>query len=214
MNLYFVSGLGADQRIFERLQLPQSWKIYHIKWLKPKKRESLYDYTQRLASQINISTEFSLLGLSFGGIVAIEMSKFLNPEKLILISSVSTDSDLPVKYKFVRSLGLHKLVPSFLFKKTTALTYWFFGVKKDSDRRLLKKIIEETSGDFLKWSIDKILNWKNERRPINLFHIHGEKDKLLPCDLVHADVIIQNAGHLMVYTHSKDVSEELIKHVN
>ena len=32
MNVYFISGLGADERVFQRLTFPNSFTVHHLKW--------------------------------------------------------------------------------------------------------------------------------------------------------------------------------------
>lgn len=213
-NLYFISGLGADERAFEKLHLPEEWNINHIKWIDPLANESLEHYAKRLSEQIDRSSPYSLVGLSFGGIIAVEMAKWLQPRKTIVLSSFTTQSELPVKYKIAGKFQLHKMIPSYFYKNPTSLTYWSFGVTKSSDKRLLKMIIEDTPDDFLKWAIDRILNWHNNEKPNDVIHIHGDKDKLLPVHLTKADVIIKNAGHFMVYTHADQVSKILTEVLN
>lgn len=214
LNLYFISGLGADERAFEKLHLPEECNIKHIKWENPLANESLEHYTKRLSEQIDRSSPYSLVGLSFGGIIAVEMAKWLHPRKTVVLSSLTTHSELPLKYQVAGKFKIHKMIPSYFYKNPTSVTYWLFGVTKSSDKRLLKMIIEDTPGDFLKWAIDRILNWRNKERPDGVIHIHGDKDKLLPVHLTKADVIIKNAGHFMVYTHADQVSETLTEVLN
>jgi hypothetical protein len=38
MNAYFISGLGADKRIFSKLKLNEKINIIHIDWIAPKKK--------------------------------------------------------------------------------------------------------------------------------------------------------------------------------
>ena len=90
--------------------------------------------------------------------------------------------------------------------KVYPFTYWYFGVKEPADKKLLKKVIKDTSPKFLKWAINEILNWQNEIRPNNLFHIHGTSDKLFPFSQTNADQSVKNGGHLMVYTNANKVS--------
>ncbi|HEY0731127.1 MAG TPA: alpha/beta hydrolase, partial [Chitinophagaceae bacterium] len=209
-----ISGLGADERAFEKLNLPEDWNIKHIKWVDPLSNESLEHYSKRLSEQIDRSSTYSFIGLSFGGIIALEMAKFMHPRRIVVLSSLTTQSELPLKYKIAGKFWLHKMVPSYFYKNPTSLTNWLFGVKNNSDKRLLKMIIEDTPDYFLKWAIDRILNWSNNVRPDDVIHIHGDKDKLLPVHLTKADVIIKNAGHLMVYTHADQVSKTLTEVLN
>ncbi|MFT6337757.1 MAG: surfactin synthase thioesterase subunit [Halioglobus sp.] len=84
MILYKIGGLGADERVFKKLKLNS--RSISINWLSLKSQESLQDYTLRLSKQIDQSQEFGIIGVSFGGIIAIELSKILNPKTVILIS--------------------------------------------------------------------------------------------------------------------------------
>jgi esterase/lipase len=86
MTWYLISGLGADERVFDYLDVKAHTSV--IKWLEPEYKESLEDYTQRLSFRINQTEEFGIIGVSFGGIVAIELSNICKPKKksLFLVS--------------------------------------------------------------------------------------------------------------------------------
>jgi len=213
MNLYFISGLGADERVFKKLTLPEHYKINHIKWPELSQNETLHSYCLKISEMIDSSQPFSLVGLSFGGIVATEISKFLQPQATIIISSISTRSGLPFHYKICGWLRLNKLVPAFAMNKVYPFTYWYFGVTAPADKKLLKEVIHDTPTQFLKWAINEILHWKNEVRPDNLFHIHGTNDKLFPFSITKADKAVENGGHLMVYTNADSVSNLIRSHL-
>ena len=207
MNVYFISGLGADERVFKKLTLPQQYKINHIQWPELSMNETLHSYCLKISELIDTSQPFSLIGLSFGGIVATEISKFLEPKVTIIISSISNRNELPIQYKICKLLSLHKLVPAFAMNKVYPFTFWYFGVTEPDDKKLLRAIIKDTPKNFLKWAINEILCWENEVRPNNLYHIHGTNDKLFPFSLTKADKAVENGGHLMVYTNANSVSE-------
>ncbi|MCP9751582.1 alpha/beta hydrolase, partial [Ferruginibacter sp. HRS2-29] len=85
-TIYLFSGLGADERVFKYLKFP-GHHIVHIKWITALRNEPLAAYAKRLLEQV--STEHPILiGLSFGGIMAIEVSKLIPTEKVIIIASV------------------------------------------------------------------------------------------------------------------------------
>ncbi|WP_353717332.1 hypothetical protein [Dyadobacter sp. 676] len=67
MNVYFISGLGADERVFTKLKLDPRLNVKYIKWVRPLKKETLQHYAARLSKQIDTSQPFQLVGLSFGG---------------------------------------------------------------------------------------------------------------------------------------------------
>jgi len=69
MKIYLIGGLGADERVFKYLKLDCETQV--IKWLEPKQKETIISYSKRLLKQINQEENFALLGVSFGGIIAI-----------------------------------------------------------------------------------------------------------------------------------------------
>ena len=207
MNLYFISGLGADERVFKKIELPKQFKIIHIAWPQLSTNETLQSYVSKIALQINISEKFGLVGLSFGGMVTVELAKILKPEIAIIISSIATVGEMPNSYQTAGRLSLNKLLPSFTLNKLYPFTYWYFGVSNHADKKLLKQIITDTSPVFLKWAINEIIHWRNITKPQNLIHIHGTKDRLFPIKKIKADFSVEGGTHFMVYTKAAIISE-------
>ena len=83
-RIYVFSGLGADERVFKYLDFPGYEPVF-IRWLQPTKEEAIEHYSKRLTEQIGTSRPV-LIGLSFGGIIAIEVAKVIDTEKIILIA--------------------------------------------------------------------------------------------------------------------------------
>ncbi|MBB6238860.1 pimeloyl-ACP methyl ester carboxylesterase [Pedobacter sp. AK013] len=207
MNTYFISGLGADRRIFSKLKLNEKINIIHVDWLSPNKNESLASYAQRLSSTIDLTQPFTLVGVSFGGMVAVEIAKILKPTVTIIISSTMLAAQLPMLYRFAGKLGLLKLIPAKLLKSSNKLTQnYYFGTRSSSEKVLLGRIIKDTDPHFLKWAIGSILNWKNKTRPERIYHIHGTKDKILYSRTAQPDFVIENGTHFMVYQNAQQIS--------
>jgi pimeloyl-ACP methyl ester carboxylesterase len=209
LTAYFISGLAADRRAFARLKLPAYITIKHVEWIEPLEKESLQDYCKRLSSQINTDDEFILIGLSFGGMVAIELNRFLHPKDIILISSIATKNELPLRFKVIYFLKLHRILPANMIKLPVRLIYWFFNARTKKEKSLLLEYIQNVSNNYLKWSINAVLSWKNSERPQNLFHIHGTADRIFPFDTTHADVKVKDGGHLMVYDKADEINRIL-----
>ena len=70
MNVYTISGLGADESVFDDLTICTI--PHHLEWIDPKEGENIADYAQRMAQKIDVSQPFALIGLSFGGLIAID----------------------------------------------------------------------------------------------------------------------------------------------
>lgn len=206
-EIYFLSGLGADKRVFKSIILP-SYKVNHIEWILPLTNESIEGYSKRLVSQINSSHPI-LLGLSFGGMMAVEISKHIEIEKIILISSAKTKKEIPFYFRWIGFLRINKILSAEFLKKSNPLTNWFFGVSSSEDKRLLKDILKETDPIFLKWAIDKIVNWSNAEIFKNRMHIHGSADKILPIQFVKYDFKIEGGGHLMILNKAGEINKIL-----
>lgn len=205
--LYLFSGLGADERVFQRLDL-SGFTVVFIKWPVPRDQETMEQYAARLLDQIP-TTKPTLIGLSFGGMIAVEVARQIDTEKVILISSAKTKSEIPFYYRLAGKLNLHKLLPAALLKRSNFITDWFFGVNSAFEKQLLKQILADTDPIFLKWAIDKVVKWKNQAQTPNLFHIHGTSDKILPASFVASDAIVKNGGHLMILNKAEELKQIL-----
>lgn len=203
MKIYGISGLGADKRVFKYLTLEH--ELIPIDWIKPKKRETLIEYSERLIKKYEIGNEeeFGILGVSFGGLVATEISKLKKPKFTILISSVETRKELTGIIKLVGKLKLIELIPEKLLNPPKIVAHFMFGTKK---KELLNSIIDDTDLSFTKWAVRELMLWNNETRLVNLIKIGGTKDKLLPPKGQNT-ILIENGEHLMIVDKAKQVSE-------
>lgn len=208
-TVYFFSGLGADERVFQYLDLSFCNSVF-IQWNLPLKDESIENYALRLTGQIKDENPI-LVGVSFGGMMAVEVAKIIKTEKVILISSAKTKNEIPPYYRLSAKVGAHKMVPFQQLKKVKSVNYFLFGVKNPQEKTLLDAILEDTNPDFLRWAVSQIVNWKNEFIPENLIHIHGTSDKMLPYRYIKSDYSIENGGHLMIVRESPKISKILRK---
>jgi pimeloyl-ACP methyl ester carboxylesterase len=209
-EIYLVSGLGADKRVFAFVDW-SGFKVNHIDWVDPLGNETIETYAKRLLPQIKTNRP-TLIGVSFGGMVAVEIAKLIETDKVILISSASTKFDIPLYYRIGGWLRVNKLIPASLLKTVNPLTFWFFGTKTKPHKQLLAVIIREIDGKFLKWAVDKIVNWRNTTRLTNLVHIHGTLDKILPMKTV--DHEIQDGGHLMIIDKGEELGQLIRRILN
>jgi pimeloyl-ACP methyl ester carboxylesterase len=206
MNVYLISGLGADSRAFFNLTFHPSLNIIHLNWIEATKNESLEAYALRLAKVIDTSTPFYLIGLSLGGMIATEIAKVLQPVKTILISSVCCYTELPIWYRIGGNLQLHKLIPGMVEHKANMFLYWLFSLTQQHDKNVLKQVMADSDLHFTKWAINAVTKWRNLQIPENLIRIHGNKDRVLPITSFKPDYVIQGGGHLMVANRAKDIS--------
>jgi pimeloyl-ACP methyl ester carboxylesterase len=209
MKVYFIPGLGADKRVFRHICLPEGFDMIHLDWLRPEADEKLVHYAERLAGGIDMNEPWSVVGLSFGGMLASEISRQFTPKQTILIASVPASEHLPRYFKFLAPLNLHKILPMKIFTNAS-LAKRLFTAETREDKILLRRIIRETDHDFIRWALGAILGWKggigNKNDKPDFFHIHGTKDILLPVRYVQPTHFIEGGGHLMIMNRAGEIN--------
>lgn len=150
-KIYAISGLGADRRVFNFLDL--DLELVPIDWIEPRKNEPIENYAERLSKIIDTSHDFILMGVSFGGLVAVEISKILKPKLTILISSVATKKEIPKFFKLIGQTGIINLIPKELFNPPRKLAHYLFGAR---NKTLLNQILHDTDLRFAKWAVQEL----------------------------------------------------------
>lgn len=210
-KLYIFSGLGADHRAFQLMDFGPH-EIHHIKWIEPIERELIEAYALRISKQITTENPV-LIGLSFGGMIAMEVSKLIPFKCVILLASAKTKNELPAYYRFAGKLGLNHLLPAALLCHSNILANYLFGAKSSFEKHLLTQILKGTDPAFLKWAINEIVNWKNEFIATDCFHIHGSADRILPLRFVEPDIIIRGGTHLMTLNKGDELSKYILDYL-
>ncbi len=212
-KVYFISGLGADERSFSFLDLSFCEPVF-INWLEPKPKETLEAYAMRIKATITEPAP-TIVGLSFGGMLATEIAKADSSAKVIIISSNKTTTEFPFWLKTGKYFPIYKWMPDKTFTTTKLGIYWFMGAKTDAEKAAIKAIVSDAKVDFYKWAIGAILHWQNTTRPKNVFHIHGSADKTLPFFLTKSvDVRIKGGEHLMIMNKATEISALLSKKIS
>lgn len=208
MKVYFISGLGADKRAFYKIELPPGYEPVFLDWIMPLPNEDFASYATRFSKLINPNEDFILIGLSFGGMLASELAKLVNPKQLIIISSLSSYNELPWYFKLAGRVGLHKVVIPAIYKQATILNR-FMGTGDREMKAIVYSYVNNIDPEFIRWSLNVIVHWAHTERLQNLVHIHGSNDHLLPCKYVKANYVVENGGHLMVMNKADDVNRIL-----
>lgn len=204
-SIYCISGLGADERAFARLKL-DNCKLVVLPWIVPEKDEDIAHYAARM--RVNIAEpEPILLGLSFGGMVCVEIAKQIPVSKIIIVSSIRTASELPHWMKTVAFLRLNKLVPLGYSRITEPIQNIMLGVSNDEEKKIARDYRKRADKKYVSWAVEQAINWKNTWRHPHLYQIHGDHDKMFPIQHLHPTYIIQDAGHFMIMNRAPEVSQ-------
>jgi pimeloyl-ACP methyl ester carboxylesterase len=203
--IYCISGLGADEKIFTNLRV-NGHVLKYIPWIRPLKKEPIESYAKRMGEYIKEDAAI-LLGVSFGGMLSIEIAKQRKLQKLFIVSSVKSFNEMPGWMKTAGSLKLDKIVPVRLFKYTERINNSRLGASTKEEKEMVKAYRNNADLVFIDWAITQILNWKNEWWPDNIIHIHGDRDKIFPVKKINTTCIIKEGTHMMIYNRAGEISE-------
>ncbi len=205
--LYCVPGLGVDERAFARLAVP-GWQIQVLSWLPPVKGEPLAVYAQRMRAQIR-EEEPVVLGLSFGGMIALEMARQAPLRQLILLSSIKGHAEMPLWMRVSGQLRLHRAVPLPVMRFFSQFNNGRLGVRTPEEKAFVNEYRRKADAQYLNWAIDAIVRWTNDWQPEGLVHIHGSGDRIFPVRNLKPTHLIPNGTHLMVFNQAAEVSKVL-----
>ena len=206
MKIYQISGLGANEKAFKYLKIHPDFELVYLPWIQPEIGESLEHYAERMSESIDTNEEFNLMGLSFGGIIAQEMNRFLNPKLNILISTVKSRQELPSIMRFSSHSHLHKLIPPKFISSDNGISYAVFRKIYNAKLPDINEFFEFRDPYYLKWSINQIVNWKNNVEMGNFVHIHGNKDLVFPISKIKDPLVVEGGTHVMVMQKARKVS--------
>ncbi len=190
------------EELFDNIDFSKQ-NVVFVDWIDPIKNESFESYARRISA--DFEKDAVLIGLSFGGMLAVEVSKIIPVKKIILIASAKTKNELPKHYRLAGMLKLNKIIPTSVLKTQNFITHWLFGVQTKSEKELMRNILKDTDPHFLSWAINAVVNWENILTPQNCIHIYGTKDHILPFKNVKTDFIIKKDGHFMTVNRSKEI---------
>jgi pimeloyl-ACP methyl ester carboxylesterase len=208
IDVYCMPGMAASPKIFEFISLPKPFRIHLLSWIPPDKEESLSSYAKRMCERITSENPI-LLGVSFGGVLVQEIAKHIPVQKVIIVSSIKTNEELPLPMKMARTTNAHKLLPTQWINNLDALALFAFGKGIKKRLELYQKYLSERNPDYLNWSINALVNWDQVEVPTSVVHIHGEKDTVFPIKYLSNPYIRIKGGHAAIMTQAQWFNSEL-----
>jgi pimeloyl-ACP methyl ester carboxylesterase len=215
-HIVFIPGLGADQRLFQFIEINNCTKQF-IKWEKPAKDESFASYLLKLKKQITTKQPPVLIGVSLGGIVAMELRELMPVEKTIIISSIKTKAEMPTLFDWIRRTGLNAIIPTVVLKKSAPVIKPFImDTSNKKALQLFKDMLHDSDDDFIKRAITFVLEWNRKGYDKQkLIHIHGSNDHIFPLkNISHCDYIIKGGTHDMIMSKPSEINNILNKEIS
>ncbi|NEN25212.1 alpha/beta hydrolase [Cryomorpha ignava] len=208
MKVYLFSGLGADERLFQKLKPVPGYEYVPLPYVHPGNSEALADYAALLVEAYRFETPCIFGGVSIGGMIAQEIAQIVRPEKLLLISTLQFRSELPGVFK----LGDNKFTKSLLSKPlldAAASLGDKFTVKSKEGRKLFYDMLRDSEADFMKFGFGVVLGWQPPKAQVPVIRIHGNKDRVFPLSRIKECIKIKGGNHFMVYEKGEEIGEIL-----
>lgn len=204
-----MPGLAANSLIFENIKLPEStFEIHLLDWEIPLGNESLLNYAERMSKLVK-HEKAVLIGVSFGGVLVQEMARFLDLRKLIIISSIKSNLELPLPMRIAKTTKVYKLMPTGLFQNIEALVKLSFGNSIKQRLKLYQKYMSMREKVYLDWAIEQMVLWNRIEADKNVIHIHGDADAVFPIKYIKNCIVVKGGTHVMILSKYKWLNENL-----
>jgi len=239
-TLIMLPGLGADHRLF----IPQLKAIEQTSvpaWIDPvrdpetRQPETITRYATRYAQHLHehgvLEAPYALVGFSFGGQIALEITRHLLttqtdiplPAAIVLISAPRTSDAITERFR--RQQRLARFIPNPLLRFALRAIAPRFARMHDLDERwtrILKDMARDADLPMPRWGARAAAEWSFTERDarhiesqgISIHQIHAEHDPIIPYKAEHADSTIPGKAHLMTWTHAEQVNAFIMQAVS
>ena len=129
-------------------------------------------------------------------------------EKIVILGSIKSDREKSRFIKVGEITRIPKYLPENIFTEKSALAYSFIRRFFDPKNPKLMEYFTVRDPYYLKWSIEKIAEWKFKENP-KVIQILADKDIVFPIKYSKPNYVIQNGTHLFPATKHREVSELL-----
>ena len=206
-----MPGLAAGPAIFEKIKLPPDiFEMHFLEWEIPLRNESLANYAKRICDKITRENPV-LIGVSFGGILVQEMAKVVEARKVIIISSVRSNTEFPRRMKITKALKAYNLIPADMASKIEKLARFSFGRKINERLKLYEKFLSVRDDRYLSWAIRNVILWDRIIIDENVIHIHGDADEVFPFKNIVSCIKVEGGTHVMILSKYRWLNENLPK---
>ena len=209
-NVYMMPGMAANSKIFDFISLPKNFIIHYLEWEIPILMNPLKIIHQE--SQKKLKAEnIVLIGVSFGGIIIQEISKFIKTIKIIIISSIKSKNELPLMMQLSRKTKAYKFFNVKWIDDFESLALFVFGPIIKTRIELYRKYLSVRDENYLNWSIDQIVNWNQKNPPKKIIHIHGVNDLVFPSIYIKKAIFLSGGTHAIILRKASWFNKNLPK---
>lgn len=208
--IYFVPGMAASPLIFDYIKLPADrFEVRVLEWIMPIEKESLKDYSKRLALGIKHDNPV-VIGVSMGGLVVQEIAKVIQVRKVIIISSVKCNAEFPRRMRVAKIMKLYRFFPTRMMQNVDRINRYFPPGNRIKKRlELYEKFLAVRDKKYLDWAFEKIIEWDRAKPEVDVIHIHGTDDMVFPAKYLKDYIPVKGGTHIMILNRYNWFNENL-----
>lgn len=213
--IYCIPGLGLSHQIFGQIKLA-GYVIKPLEWIEPQGWETIEAYAYRLAKPLEKEgSNVILIGHSFGGVLAQEISRIREVRMIFLISSIQCRVETPWRLKLMSNGLLHRL----LSKHIILLTFPFWArthsYRTPELRAIFRNSVRNLSTHYFQWSLKRLSEWQGGKQLSSiLIRIHGTRDvTFLRERVLYVTHEIEGGDHNMIYLKGAVISKLIQSHL-
>jgi hypothetical protein len=202
MKIYLIPAPDMDKRAVEAVKL-EGFEVIPLNLGVIDGKMQLKQYIEILQLQIPDQNPI-LLGFCYGGVLALELARVINPKKVILVSSIKHHQEILWSRKCYAKIFC--LLPNFLMKIIHKSTEFIFKNLIGINIKVPRIFLKPEQNKFI---IRHALQFQGYLNINQVIHIHGDKDSILPLSCIRDVMIIPGGGHFMFVHKRKEVLKEI-----
>lgn len=196
--LHLLPGLGATPALYKEYPFTCETKACAYR-LPASKCLTLADYAAFIIETQSIQPGDDVIGTSFGGMLACEISAQVTLRKLTLISSSP-------KWEYLSPL-LRKaaFMAPFVPWPLIRLAAWPLPFQAAADKEAVH-MFRQSDMAFVRWATLALTQWGGRPPVGDCLQIHGDRDLIFPLSLQPTlQTVISGGGHLMVLARAGEL---------
>ena len=210
LPFYLLPGMAPNYPVYSRL-LPLLPNTRVVTYRTPARGDTLVSYARRMAKQF--PSRSIIIGTSFGGVLAQEICRSIQPLACILISTIKHPSELPPQLKLCRIMGGENCVAMLQLLGTLASVF---------PRALSTNVTIAARGhlgdaaSWRYWAMRAILDWRPTSTPIQspLLHLHGSEDATFPVRYTQPCAVVPGGKHALPVSNPEETAHAILGFVN
>lgn len=205
-RIVLFSGMGGDKRMFGPILLP-GFDLLKPDHLDPKAGESLAAFAERTADHHDIGADDVVGGVSFGGMLASQISARRRLAGVVLLASCHRRSRLPAGYRAVERIS--RALPDAVLglRSWPPFVRGRFAPIDERGAALMIEMARGYSPVMLRRFGRMIVEWPGvDTFSCPMLAVHGDGDRILPPSCIDAHLVLPKAGHAFTLTHPEPIN--------